>query len=754
MKIPTHSFWHSAGLVLAASVAAIGAVGAQDQVVGRLAITQHPPLPGHPSLFWLVPDTSVAPTAARAATETATVRLARGADLIARGDFAAALPLVRGSVLPAPLVNYGQYYTAVALAGLGRPIDADALLADLDDRDPEGYLEEVIPARRAEAALARGDFDKAISLLEDLSDEKVLVPEDVLLQLARALERAGKREKALQIYRRIYYEFPLSDQAADAQAGIERLETPSLIAPNRFTLELERAERLFTARRYAQARAGFAPLIRATTGNNRERVALRLAECDYYLNRHRAARDALVPYLDDTSREAEARFFHLAATRGVGDRDRYVALARNLIVDFPDSPWAEETLNNLASYYVTLDDDATADRVFRELSERFPKGRYAERAAWKIGWWAYKTGDVREAVEIFETAAAAFPRADYRPAWLYWAGRARDRAGEPELANARYRLAATDYLNSYYGRLASTILAGRQQPPAARSVRSDASAALLNVRVPNDATIRQLIAVELFDDAVREVQYAQRVWGDSPALQATLAWIRHEEGLDMRASERFERLRGAITTMRRAYPQFLAAGGEDLPPDVLHIIFPLDYWPLIKKYSDARGLDPYLMAALIAQESTFTPEIRSAANAVGLMQLLPSTARRYARKVGIRFSTASLTQAESNIRMGMAYFKDLMDRFGSPHLALASYNAGEQRVARWLAERPGFAQDEFIDDIPFPETQNYVKRILGTAEDYRRLYGGGVLLPDNSLNAPKRRAAPRVSAVRATAATR
>ena len=70
----------------------------------------------------------------------------------------------------------------------------------------------------------------------------------------------------------------------------------------------------------------------------------------------------------------------------------------------------------------------------------------------------------------------------------------------------------------------------------------------------------------------------------------------------------------------------------------------------------------------------------------------------------------------------MAYFADLLNRFGDPAPALAAYNAGEQRVSRWLAERPGISRDEFIDDIPFPETQNYVKRIIGTAEDYRALY--------------------------------
>jgi soluble lytic murein transglycosylase len=230
---------------------------------------------------------------------------------------------------------------------------------------------------------------------------------------------------------------------------------------------------------------------------------------------------------------------------------------------------------------------------------------------------------------------------------------------------------------------------------------------------------------------MREVQYAQRIWGDSSQLQATAAWIRHQQGLTLTADERFAALRGAITTMRRAYPQFMAAGGESVPPDVLRIIFPLDYWPLITKYSQEYQLDPYLMAALMAQESTFTAEIRSHANAYGLMQIIPSTGRTYARKLGMRnFNTAMLRQPEVNVHIGTQYFRDLIDRFGGAHFALASYNAGENRVQKWTNERPGVPQDEFIDDIPFPETQTYVKRILGTAEDYRFLYGGGLLDPN------------------------
>ena len=119
------------------------------------------------------------------------------------------------------------------------------------------------------------------------------------------------------------------------------------------------------------------------------------------------------------------------------------------------------------------------------------------------------------------------------------------------------------------------------------------------------------------------------------------------------------------------------------------------------------------------------PAVRSSSNAIGLMQLLPSTGRRYAKALGLgmRVSNSVLATAEPNIEMGTAYFSDLVRQFGAAHLALASYNAGESRVSKWLSERPGVDQDEFIEDIPFPETNNYVKRILGTAEDYRRLYG-------------------------------
>jgi soluble lytic murein transglycosylase len=290
------------------------------------------------------------------------------------------------------------------------------------------------------------------------------------------------------------------------------------------------------------------------------------------------------------------------------------------------------------------------------------------------------------------------------------------------MAESRYTLVATDYLNSYYGRLALKRLDGHATGRQASDVVADESSP--STLPPNAPVIRALLAAELYDQAIDELKFAQRNWGDSSAIQATFGWIYNQRG-DLRAG---------INAIKRAYPQYLAAGGERLPPAILKVLFPVSYWPLIRKYSAANNLDPYMIAALIAQESTFTADVRSSANAYGLMQILPSTGRQYNRSMQLskRFSISMLTTAETNIKMGTKYFSDLVRQFGGVHYALATYNAGPNRVARWISERPGVDREEFIDDIPFPETQGYVKKILGTAEDYRRLYAAGTAAADDA----------------------
>jgi soluble lytic murein transglycosylase len=692
--------------------------GQDTPVPAKPRPTEHPPLPAELRDYWLVPPPDWAP--ARSDVVSAARSLAHAAMLIGAENPAQALPYIRASALSAtPLAAYATYLTGLAELGLERFEDARRTFTALRATSPPGFLSEAASLQLAEASSTLGDYLTAVTLYGEVLAQKPAATDDVLLRMARAASKAGDRPRALTAYESLYYDWPASEAAESAEDEMPAADMGPL-GPGtvRFTRELARAERLFAERRYAPAREAFERLVRSASGDAAELVALRLAESDYFLRRYQRVQEDLKPFVEGASRRAEARFFHLMTTRAVGNRDEYVALTRALVAEFPASSWSEDALNNLASFYVVNDDDERADGVYRELASRFPAGRYTARAQWRVGWRAYRHRRYTEAADAFEGAAVAFPRSDYRPSYLYWAAQAREQLADRAAADEGFRLTVTDYANSYYGRLAAKALAahGTALPGAGSPAPVTPGAARPDDTAPPTADlIRWLISIEMYDEALDEVQFAERTWGRTTTLAATRAWLLNRTG----------ELRAAITLMRQTYPQFLAAGGESMPPEILAIVFPLDYWPIIQQHASLHHLDPYVVVALIAQESTFEKDVVSSAKAIGLMQIMPTTGRRWARRLGIRaYATRKLTVPEINIRIGTAYFEDLVKQFGSDYLALAAYNAGESRAVRWLRERPGVPRDEFIDDIPFPETQTYVRRILGTAEDYRRLYGG------------------------------
>jgi peptidoglycan lytic transglycosylase len=687
--------------------------------VAMLAPTSHPPVPRDLSQAWLAPEHGA--TAAR----TPSAPLSIGVKLAAQGQYSKALTAVLEPITQRGLLaDYATYYAGIAQLRLQKPNDALKTFKALRARKLVGYIAEAAALGEAAADEALNDPAAAVAVYERLIQDKPMNLDEVYMRLGLAAHLAHDRNRAADAFGHVYYEFALSERAAEAGVQLAQLELPP--APSgsdRYKLEVGRAERLYAVKQYGPARAAFDALKPRAADEDRMLIQLRLAECDYFVKRTRIAKDALSSF-DAGPRRAEALYYYAVAARDSGDPATYLRTIRRIVDDFPTEAWAEEALNSLGSYYLKQDDDDAADAVFRELYQKFPKGSYAERAAWKVGWRSYRQKRYDETVGYFERAAFDFPRSDYRPSWLYWAARAHEQLKDGTVATERYNLVVTDYLNSYYGRLAvkHVVPSDAARPVAIVNRISVSDIALPAAAPPTAALIRALLTAELYDDALNELRYAQKNWGDSAMLQATIAWTSQQMSVGKTGTERFQLLRGSITTMRRAYPQFLTAGGEDLPRDVLQVIFPVAYWDVIQKHATANNLDPYLMAALVAQESTFVADIRSHANAYGLMQLLPSTARLTARKINLRYTTRALTDPELNVRLGMANFASTLKQFGDVYLALASYNAGDRVVRRWMQERPGLEREEFIDDIPYPETQNYVKRILGTAEDYRRLY--------------------------------
>jgi soluble lytic murein transglycosylase len=158
--------------------------------------------------------------------------------------------------------------------------------------------------------------------------------------------------------------------------------------------------------------------------------------------------------------------------------------------------------------------------------------------------------------------------------------------------------------------------------------------------------------------------------------------------------------------------------------DTVHdFLYPLAYKDSIEALSAQYALDPFLSLAIVREESRFDYEAQSPAGAVGLMQLMPVTAFRLDRelKVGLRHSR-DLTDIQKNLHIGIYYLSSLVREFGAYPQAIAAYNAGEETVRRWLQKGNYKSADEFIEDIPYNETRNYVKRVLTTFFEYKRSY--------------------------------
>ena len=753
----------SVGIAVAVAVAsavALGLLGGSllprlsytPRAAQKLAPTPHPPIPDNIDHAWLVPAAS---ERQRIAQRPAVRALRSAADAVRDSRYADALTALDDAKLAGtPLEPYTEYYRALSDLRLRRPAPARERLAALRKSLSAGRLRQLALSAEAEAALSTGDPAAAATLLEELYPGLTQNRDVTLDQWATAARAAGRPHDAARLWLRLYYEFPTSQLAPSALRQAETtLQAAAVGTPDTFPRDLTRAEALLAAGRVADGAAALKHLDEIVTGSAdgaqwqayRDRLQLRLAQAACLQQRC----GSVLAMLDDLATRGvgngEAQYLRAMALRESSRAADYHDAVEALVAVAPGTAadaWVERALNEYGTYLIKASRDEEAAALFRRLFDRNPSGRHAERAAWKYGWWSYRQDRFEEAVRVFESASASFPRANTRPAWLYWAGRGREALGDRPGATQRLAIVVLDYMHSYYGRLASEALArldvrvptsasaprpdvivtevdgGEAEPGETTSDIADANdtgGMLVAAEPPPTADlISWLVSAGLYSEAVEEMKHAQRAHGRMPQLDATLAWVYKQQG----------EIRPAINTMRQAYPQYLSASGDALPREIQEVIFPLAYAPLIKRYAAQNALDPFIVAALIGQESSYVADVRSPANAWGLMQILPSTGARLARVDGVRrFRTRMLTDPETNIRLGTRHFAGLVRDLGGVPFALAGYNAGAGRVVRWKAERGPLEQAEFIDDIPFPETQIYVKKIMGTAVDYRRLYG-------------------------------
>jgi len=639
-------------------------------------------------------------------------------------DYARAIdPLNRAKPRAGDLGDYVNFYLGTAYYQTGRLAEAVATLGTFDKTYPESLLIRDAHVAYANALVADGRAPEAVELLEN---DRQPIRADLELVLGRAYEVAGQPAKALTIFRNLYFTIPTSWESSQVEEDLKKLGGAAETQPIGFAERKMRAELLAKGKQYNEAANEYRGLLNDAGAENRLAIQMAMAESLRHAGREKEAKKELESMPETTPEMNAQRLFNLGEiARGANDDDAFLRNLEQLRQTAPTSSWLEQALLSAGNIYLLRRDYDRAIDSYRELQQRFPNGGRASYAHWKATWLSLRQGRRADAEKGFDEQIELYPSSGEVPAALYWRARLAEEDGEPAKARAYYQKVSDRFRNYYYGELA------REQIKKLKSDSDPVHYALLDRVPPIDASAKvtedplptdnlrvqkaQLLENgALLDFAVRELRAAAADEGKGNWLAPETAHLYADAGrYDM-----------AIEVLKRAVPGYFAVDLPSLPRSYWEALFPKPYWVELRRFSSSNALDPYLVAALIRQESEFNPGAVSRANAVGLMQLLPKVGKSVAKQEKLkRFSSTQLFTPGINLQLGTRYFRGMVDKFGAFEYALAAYNAGSDRVQDWLGQGKYRDPQEFVESIPFTETREYVQAILRNANVYRQLYG-------------------------------
>ncbi len=338
-----------------------------------------------------------------------------------------------------------------------------------------------------------------------------------------------------------------------------------------------------------------------------------------------------------------------------------------------------------------------------------------EQLAWKVRA-ALRGADwdtVRDAIDRMTIVA----RQD--PAWTYWYGRALGVQGREDGARA-YFLRISGQPN-FYGLLAAEELGTTVAVPEPFHVPSEEDVTLAKGNAGLARSL-ELYRLELRNEATREWLFTIRGMDDVQLLAA--AELARRAGVFDRAINTADR----TAQLHNYKVRFLAPFRE-----------------VFKEQARVYGLEEAWILGLVRQESRFIVDAKSSAGALGLMQLMPATARWAAKKAGLHYQPARVIEVPTNVALGASYLKHVLDELGHPVLAAAAYNAGPGRARRWRDAHP-LEGAIYAETIPFNETRDYVKKVMANTMYYSQLFGGKlVALKDRLGKIPARAIGERVN---------
>lgn len=382
----------------------------------------------------------------------------------------------------------------------------------------------------------------------------------------------------------------------------------------------------------------------------------------------------------------------------------------------------------LSNSYFILSKIAAENKDFQQAKESIDLAAAAnirpqveEEISYLRGWYAYRAGDPRAAIEVFKQFRRDYPESDYFDTTTYWLAHTYKKMGDAGEANDYFHELADKNPYSYYGIRSLHHLKKQRKAIqfekqlifrySKRAFGSEHTAPFLKGE--------KLIHLGFGKDGVDELRSATTLpaFLDTPWLfQYYIAALYHL-GNDHISS---------IVLLNQLQKKYL----DDLPDEHLLLLYPKQYWDLIQKYAQKFSLDPFLILSIMRQESAFDPNAVSPADALGLLQMTPYMGKAMAKRLKRKWRKNDLFDPDKNLLYSTFYLSRLMKKFnGNLIFVLAAYNANEEVTQKWINRYWTNDIEEFIEEIPYKETRSYVKLIMRNYTNYLFVHEGVVALP-------------------------
>jgi soluble lytic murein transglycosylase len=641
-----------------------------------------------------------------------------------------AIPLLRNSLTDFPdLEDYLHFWLLQAYMSDGMWQEASKIIQEFTHHFHKSLVRTEVLYEGGKFLSRIGDCHAARSVL---SQALSVGPQhsqaaNALFQIGTCAGQLGEKNKAIEVFRKVWWQFPLAPESLQAEQWLVQ-ESGSTFVP---TLEeqYQRAMALYKGGALKKAVKEFQQIVAISPKTPKFFYAqYKLAMALVRLKRYDQAEKTLqMVTRSSSSRQADAWVWLGRAYLRQGKGKPLENLVKTLPADRLNGD-QQAQLHTL--YGIWLNDHdrwAEAVQVYQKAGQVAQTRSRQIDALWQVGWIQYQREQFVEAKKNFQdiiqktnqpTSVSLMHSASRA---LYWLARSEEHVGQTELASQYFQQISRAYPLTYYGQLAQGKLGsnGANSQPWAVFSSTDLRGVGIPAKLQQDIHYQKLKALQgaqFFNEAVKEFEQVYARHGSDAGVFPQLVSL--AEGI------------GAydigIRLSIRHFGQTLRIG--QLPPasPAWSGAFPMGYQTIIQSFAP-QHVDPFLVAGLIREESLYSARVVSPVGAIGLMQLMPATAKRVAKQLNLadsKYEPDRLYQPKHNIQIGTHYLGQLLDEYqGNLIYSVAAYNAGPQAVQRWMAKNGHRPPDEFVELIGYRETRGYVKRVVGSYRIYRTLFG-------------------------------